>query len=55
MERDRWEQAEIVLMKRRHDAARERIAELALFGQIVEVPVIHDDFDDEPTTFEVPD
>lgn len=55
MEQDRWDQVEIELMKRRQDNARARIAELALFGQVIEVEVIHDDIDDGPEIFEVPD
>lgn len=47
-------EANIELLKRRREDNREKLAELALFGQIILVEVIHDE-PEEPIIFEVPD
>lgn len=50
---EREEQANIELLRRRREESRERLAELVLFGTVVQVEVRHDDIDDYNN--EVPD
>lgn len=54
---DRWEQLEIEMMKRRSDAARVRIAELALWNGLPDIDAQKrvNDIDDHEWTMEVPD